>query len=272
MKIIGVSLLLAAAAVLIARPEFASGKSRGKLTVFIMAGQSNMRGLGDPKGLSKELQQEQLDVLLFQKIVADNGLPAEKWIPLKPGTTFGPEVGFGAEIAKAYPKGTVGIIKVAIDGSGITQWIPSGYYKTMMDEVELARKGQDFKVAGFLWMQGETDTMNADLAKAYKANFAKLVDMLRKDFSNDKLPVVQGRIAKMLVKTSFPELDAVRKFQEENSKEIKNVSWVDTDDLENIGDNLHFNGKGQEELGRRFAKAILKMSKPPKEEKEDDNQ
>jgi hypothetical protein len=36
-------------------------------------------------------------------------------------------------------------------------------------------------------------------------------------------------------------------------------AWIDCDDLDKHSDNLHYNTKGQIELGRRFAAAMVKL-------------
>jgi hypothetical protein len=92
------------------------------LKVFILAGQSNMVGWGDSTKLPADLRNGNDRVLMFE-----NG----KWQPLKPirkaqanqerlgmtEFTFGPEIAFGHEMAKAWPEATIGIIKFAIRGN-----------------------------------------------------------------------------------------------------------------------------------------------------------
>ena len=99
------------------------------LKVFILAGQSNMVGWGDSKKLPDDLRRGNERVLMFE-----NG----KWQPLKPikkamknqqkfGMTefsFGPEIAFAHQVAKAWPDETIGIVKVAIGGTSILTWKP----------------------------------------------------------------------------------------------------------------------------------------------------
>ena len=67
-----------------------------------------------------------------------------KWQPLKPFKkpqqnqeklgitefTFGPEIAFGHEMAKAWPDETIGIVKFAIGGTSILTWKPDWSKKT----------------------------------------------------------------------------------------------------------------------------------------------
>ncbi len=69
--------------------------------VFILSGQSNMVGAGKVKDLPKELAAERKNALVWAR---------GKWTAYKPAGRVGPEVTFTAEMAKAWPKGTVGSI------------------------------------------------------------------------------------------------------------------------------------------------------------------
>ena len=101
-----------------------------KLKVFILAGQSNMVGWGDSPKLSDDLKNGSDRVLMFED---------GKWQPLRPFKkamknqeqfgmaefSFGPEIAFGDEIAKAWPNETIGIVKLAFGGTSILTWKPN---------------------------------------------------------------------------------------------------------------------------------------------------
>ena len=86
-----------------------------KTKVFILAGQSNMVGWGDSLKIPADRRGGNQRVLMFEQ---------GKWQPLKPvqkaqkhqekfGMTefsFGPEIAFADEIAKAWPDETIGIL------------------------------------------------------------------------------------------------------------------------------------------------------------------
>ena len=110
--------------------QLASAESPSKkLKVFILAGQSNMVGWGDSLKLSDDLKNGNDRVLMFED---------GKWQPLRPfkeamenqkkfGMTefsFGPEIVFANEMAKAWPNETIGIVKLAFGGTSILTWKP----------------------------------------------------------------------------------------------------------------------------------------------------
>ena len=77
--------------------------------------------------------------------------------------SFGPEIAFAHEMAKAWPKETIGIIKFAIGGTSILAWKPNwtkkdadrigqgrlgSLYKKLMLKVQQARKNRDIEIVG----------------------------------------------------------------------------------------------------------------------------
>ena len=179
---------------------------------FICAGQSNMVGWGDSTKLPDDLRKGNDRLLMFE-----NG----KWQPLKLikpamakqrqyGMTefsFGPEIAFGHEMAKAWPDETIGIIKFAIGGTSVLAWKPDwskedadrvgqgrhgSLYKKLMQKVEQARKARDIEIVGFLWLQGGGDMKKADVAKEYLDNLKSLVAAVRKATGEPDLPFIYG--------------------------------------------------------------------------------
>jgi len=106
---------------LCAAPAHAADKP---IKAFILAGQSNMVVWGDSTKLPDDLRKGNDRGLMFED---------GKWQPLRPhqpankgqkrvGLTdfsFGPEIAFGHEMAKAWPDETIGIIKLAIGGTSL---------------------------------------------------------------------------------------------------------------------------------------------------------
>jgi alpha-galactosidase len=74
------------------------------------------------------------------------------------------------------------------------------YYRQMIENVQkvLADVGTEFpglagrktEIVGFGWHQGWNDGGSADFVAEYESNLIHLIQDLRKDFGNDKLPVV----------------------------------------------------------------------------------
>jgi hypothetical protein len=235
--------------------------------VFILSGQSNMVGQGSVKDLPKELAAERKNVLVWA---------GGQWRAYKPKGRLGPEVTFTAEMAKAWPKETIGFVKFAVGGTSVTRWDPDlkakgkrqPLYARLMGMVKAAREKTPggIEIVGLLWMQGERDSRQKNLADAYTENLKKFVDRVRKDTGVADLPFVLGRIR---TPDSYKFRDVVRKAQTEVPKNITNSAWVDADGLEMKKDNLHYNTKGQIGLGKRFAEAYLKLVAKKKEAKKD---
>jgi hypothetical protein len=236
------------------------------LTVFILAGQSNMLGQGVTAELPAELQASR-PAALFAKSTELEFKPLN---PGKLGQTFGPEVSFGVEMARELKK-NIGIIKLALGGTSLEkQWNPLEYdkekhvgelYKRLIDEVHaIQAKRPNIKIAGMLWMQGEADSRYfAKTMEQYRDKLEALIDGCRKEFNSPDMVFVCGRINP----PGWPHVKQVREAQETARR--KRYTHIDLDALEKKKeDNLHFTTKGQIELGKLFAAAALKlMSEKP---------
>ena len=240
--------ILAALALMIA-PRAQAGES--PLKVFVLAGQSNMEGKGASADLPPELAQPQKNVLVYQD---------GAWLPLQPVKHFGPEVAFGQAMA-AHLGQPVGIIKVAVGGTNLAvQWSPDAgksLYTKLAKEVKAAREGRPIVIAGMLWMQGEADSKDEAMAGAYKSNFIHLIESARQDFGNAELPFVFGRVNPPGAKYAYA--DVVRKAQE--AIQLPACRMVNCDDLHKHNDHLHYDDKGQLELGKRFSTAMIELLK-----------
>jgi hypothetical protein len=253
------ALVLTGAALFLAAADGRAGQPApaGKIKVFILSGQSNMVGGGSAREVPAEMAAEDPNVLLWSR---------GEWTPLKPAGRVGPEISFGKEMAKAWPGRKIGIVKFAVGGTSVTQWDPdkkgsgkrAALYARLMGYVKAAKEktpgGVEF--VGLIWMQGERDSRDEKLAKAYTANLKKFVDRVRADTGAADLPFVLGRIR---TPDSYKFRDVVRKAQTEVAGNIPNSAWADADGLEMKGDNLHYNTAGQIGLGQRFAKVYLEL-------------
>lgn len=59
----------------------------------------------------------------------------------------------------------------------------------------------------------------------------------------------------------YAALETVRKAQRQIAKDLPFVYIVETDDLEKLKDNLHYNSAGQLELGQRFGRKLIQLLK-----------
>jgi hypothetical protein len=266
-----------------------------KIKVFIMSGQSNMAGYGDSTKLSDELREGNERVLMFE---------GGKWQPLRPFKetnermkerqgmmefSFGPEIGFGDEMAKAWPEETIGIVKAAWPATGILAWHPNWskeeadrtgdgekgpLFKALMKKVGEARASAECEIVGFVWMQGGADMKDESLAKEYLSNLKALVEGVRKETGVPDLPFILGSYRPAGTPDDLTGLDPsklselkrpgalyVLQAQYQAQKELAPAKMVALRNLETHPRNVHFNTAGQLELGKLFAKTYLELVK-----------
>ena len=110
--------------------------------VFLCAGQSNMSGAGTDEGVDAATAASFPDKNIWYRwsdIVTHN----DRWDPLdaSPGG-FGPEKSFALEMAKAFPKYRIAIVKVHRGATPIEFWTPgeANPYNSRQGAPELARE------------------------------------------------------------------------------------------------------------------------------------
>jgi carbohydrate esterase-like sialic acid-specific acetylesterase len=237
------------------------------LPVSILAGQSNMAGGGRVKELPDDLKAPQKDALFVQ-------FWGSKWAPLTPKKNFGPEIGFAREMTREL-KRSIGIIKLASGGTSMAfHWNPvktepkkkgtGVMYKRLVGYVKrLQKTHKNIRIVGMLWMQGEADSRYyARAMESYRDNLETLIDNCRREFGNENMAFVCGRINP----PNWPYQKQVRQAQETARR--KNYAWIDCDDLTMHKDKLHYNTEGQLGLGKKFAEAMLKLMKQKGEKEE----
>jgi Carbohydrate esterase, sialic acid-specific acetylesterase len=180
------------------------------------------------------------------------------------GNSFGPEISFGKKIDDAQTA-PIGIVKVAHNGTSLADdWNPDqpglglGLYPRLISQVTsvvapLGVQGVDYEIAGFMWMQGESDT-NALRSAAYKDNLNNLIQNVRTDLGAPQMPVVIGRLSK---NANLNNLATVRSAQSEVAKADPFTLAVNLDPLPMKIDLIHFTSDGQFGMGEAFANAIL---------------
>lgn len=271
----------------------AAGAADRPLKVFILAGQSNMVGWGDSLKLKDGLQTGSEHLLMFE-----NG----KWQPLRPfkkaqknqekfGMTefsFGPEIAFGLEIAKAWPEERIGIVKFAVGGTSILTWKPDwskedanrvgqgrhgSLYRKLIAKIDHARENREIEIVGFLWLQGGGDMKSIPVAKEYLDNLTSLVNAVRSHIGEPHLPFLCGSVRRandpddiagitpQRVKGPYPAVEFVLKAQWDAQTKIPHCRTVILRNIETHPQNVHYNTTGQLEVGKLFAEAFLNMPK-----------
>lgn len=254
-----------------------------KIKLFILSGQSNMVG----QGLSKELEGVFPDALVPNEriLMFENG----KWQPLQPLIiTFGPEIMFAHEMAKAWPNETIGIVKQGKGGTGILAWSPDwtkekadltgdahkgNLWKALIRKVKDAQEAAPCETEGFVWMQGAKDMRNLQTAEAYLDNLEAFFSAMRQEVNVPELPIVLGsyRMNGLPDKITESNITDGMKPSEKSTIQVLKAQWDIQDlappvkmiPLRNIQQhpkpNVHFNTNGQLQLGKAFAEGYLQL-------------
>lgn len=247
--------------------------------VWLLAGQSNMEGIGDLAGAPEphplvrvrrmhggwELAREPICHLPESTDVVHNPpgveLAAALHLRHRRSKGVGPGLAFARERFRAtgVPQG---LIPVAHGGTTLAQWDPrlaaqggASLYGSLLAAVRST--GQP--LAGLLWYQGESDA-NATAHAAYGRRTARLVAALRRDLRQPRLPVAAVQLGRWSAGGDGAHAwwDAVREQQRRLPLVVPRLAVVAAADLP-LDDTIHIGADGQAELGRRLARAMANL-------------
>jgi lysophospholipase L1-like esterase len=256
------------------------------LNVFLAGGQSNTDGRADSRELPEKLKWQE-DVIFYANS-ADNRLTC-----LHPWTgangqgvyQFGPEITFGRSMADYYAaKGEkVALLKFAAGGTNLyEQWKADGtadaandgrfyqeFQKNISRGLEMLKKtypDDTITIRGMIWMQGESDAdnkqnqaANGKYSSEYGQNLTALINDLRLLYGTELRFVIGELSTNQKGAGSDEYLNNVRKGQEQVAKEVPLTGIVNTDGFSLKPDRLHFDAKGQQDLGEGFAKEMRRL-------------
>lgn len=252
---------------------FCASAAEKPVMLFLLGGQSNMDGCGRWQDLPEELRQTPANVRIWDNKLLDWKKIGEDTTAIARNLQFGPELVFSQRMAKALPDHQIRLVKTSAGGTSLAKgWLPEKkkMYPRLIANcrnavADLEKSGHKVKTAGMLWMQGEGDSENIEMANAYEANFGIMLRDLRETTKTPKLPVVTGRISSGLLKSTkwnFEHSPIVQSAQQAVAAKDPDTRIVPTDDLPLLPDNTHFDTKGQITLGERMAEAMLKALAP----------
>ncbi len=238
--------------------------------VWVLAGQSNMEGVGWLKDKLPPLKQVRAFYMTDEWDVAIDPLHT-LWCALDPVHGGNPKasrtesqrhagVGPGVAFSQALYQQTgvpQGLLACAHGGTSMNQWDPAkkkeeghSLYGAMCRRVQ--KNGG--AVAGVFWYQGCSDTSPEDAA-CYTPRMRKLVQSMRRDFKDAHLPMVMVQISRFAQPGGSDAWDSVRDQQRRLPTMISKLATVSAMDLP-LDDVIHLNGAGQHVLGHRAAQAM----------------
>ena len=243
--------------------------AQGKLSIFILAGQSNMSG----RGVLPESTVTDPRIFMFGndgrwKLASepvDSPAGQIDLVSYDDNAGVSPGMAFALELLKDRPESYIGLVPVARGGTSLHQWrrvlSDTMLYGSFVKRAKAAETMGN--IEGFLWFQGEADARRASdsvrrpVGDRWHEGFERLVADVRKDLELPNLPVVYAQIGTHKNPRAYPHWDLVKESQ---TKAVIPVStMITTDDLELI-DRVHFTSDAYIEIGRRFARQFLLLT------------
>lgn len=264
--------------------------------VYLLGGQSNMQGVGKVKDLPTEVPKE-IPFTFFWHNQQFEPLILGKTKTSGRNTEFGPEVGFALRMATA--ERPVYLVKYHASGMPLhhgfdgNRWVgvepapgrrsfyPGGHsedlntgklYIEMRSAfrqaiTNLVNAGMVPRIRGFVWMQGEQDSKQKISATEYASSLNRLRKRLAEDLAvREDLPIVFGQV--------LPHEPALERFTHRfeiraqmsacdwrsgKPESMKNAVMVSTDGFSLESDTVHYDAKGQLQLGFAFAEAMQRV-------------
>jgi hypothetical protein len=133
----------------------------------------------------------------------------------------------------------------------------------MMTKIDRALKGKAApETVVFVWMQGEEDSKAG--GDVYEESLKGLIAQVRGDLKRPDTMFIIGRLSDCQedAKKPRPFWASIREIQVKVAEADPLGAWVDTDDLNDPGNTLHYNKAGYHTLGERYvAKAVELIGK-----------
>ena len=191
---------------------------------------------------------------------------------------FGPEVGMAELLSSAFENEKIFILKFSMSGYSLNyhwlydyspSWIYDSFKIFATTYLEyLSSKGYKVSLDAICWMQGESDTTDYKAGKYYD-NTVAFVNNLRSDFAiyapSEGIYFIDAGISDSpYCEPAYPEInDAKKRFSKISPLNVY-FSTIDAGlttmyEPESSPDLGHYDAMSELELGRMFAKEILKI-------------
>ena len=246
--------------------------------LWILAGQSNMEGVGDLVDVQKSDPMVQTFDMFDRWGLATeplHNLPGAvdrvHWRKNAQGelerltgdalATFNSNrkkgAGLGLPFAVEMVRRTgipVGLVPCAHGGTSMDQWSPAlkdkggdSLYGAMLRRFHAVGG----RVTGVLWYQGESDA-NPKAAPLFPEKFDKFVRAVRDDFGQPDMPFYYVQIGRHVDKSNVAEWNAVQEYQRVAAQSIPRSGVVPSVDS-SLDDGIHVSTQDQKRIGRRLA-------------------
>ncbi len=238
----------------------------GRVSLFILAGQSNMSGRGEvPAG-----EPEAPRVYVFGndyrwhpgREPVDDPAGQVDVVSLDENAGFGPGLAFARAMTEQNPEMIVGLIPCAKGATIIEEWRRSPDDATLYGScLKRARAAAPAgRIEGLLFFQGESDTHTGEYYHGVRRRphdwgqlFTTYVNDVRRDLARPDLPVVFAQIGVHTSPERYVNWEVVQ--AEQARVQLPHVAMITTDDLA-LRDRVHYDTPSYRTIGRRFADAM----------------
>ena len=242
-------------------------KNMEQVDLFILMGQSNMKGhgvmpaepLNSPQIINMHMVTD--DWFLARHPLHLTGDPKDFSGANNAGV--GPGLAFAQKLAEAQPKTRIALIPCAVGGSSVGQWSKGrGNYEAAVRRAKLALemgpKGKT-RLAGILWHQGESDSTSEKKVAAYSQKLGQMIDDLRQDLGVSDLPFIACTIGEK----KNPKVRAALNAKLLNLPSLRpNTACADGRSHASYVDAVHFDTAAQDKFGSLYAEEYLKLTQP----------
>jgi hypothetical protein len=163
------------------------------------------------------------------------------------------------------------IIKVSFPSTSMaSEWAQQGFaYRALHEEMTqaiaaLKAAGEQPVVRGILVHQGISDALHGEaMAQAYGQRLREFMTRVRKTFAQSDTPVVLVRANSSPMAPKM-HMEIVRAAIVAAAEHTPHTAWINVDDLKRVRGH-HFTSAAQMEVGKRYAAALLHLSRADQE-------
>jgi len=238
----------------------------GKMSLFVMAGQSNMSG----KGPLPDIQHVNYHIYVFGNDYRwrlalepiDSPYNQVDEISLDRYARYSPALSFSTNLHRMEPERIIGLIPCAKGETSIMEWqrnfSDQTLYGSCLKRIRAAQlAGQ---VDGLIFFQGEADTVKPSEAPhlplavdTYAQMFETFVTDFRADIGSPNLPIVFAQIGSN--KNDQKYINWVIIQQQQADVQLSCAAMIQTSDLA-LRDEVHYTTDNYRVIGERFADAF----------------
>ena len=237
---------------------------RGQISLFILAGQSNMVGWAPVP------EEEKIDPRIYvfsndyrwrvAREPIDHAYNQVDKISEDHTAAYGPSLAFALASLDRHPEAVIGLVPCAKNSSAIAQWQRNLNDQTLYGScLKRSRAASPMgHISGILFFQGETDAQAPTLYPQlelhpldWSQEFSAYITDFRQDLEAPDLPVVFAQLGSDPRSADFPNWQIVK--EEQSSIDLPMTAMITTDDLP-LMDGLHFTADSYRIIGERFAK------------------